>query len=224
MKNFKNKYRKLLPVLVFAFVLSFQTFILYAEENKLNTDLASESKKIPAEEVIVVEPADSEEIKAIEKLPDENTPMPVAPDEIPFEESDAIESESFIFEGIEYEADTEKLYEKVDAMEPTLMVRGKPVEEDDEGRKKERLRGRLTPEKHQLNRRKFYYRWVLKTASGDRIPLKSDLKLLGLVRKEELLDNPVMVTGFFIQSAMNDKLRYFVVERAVPAEEEKTEE
>jgi hypothetical protein len=48
------------------------------------------------------------------------------------------------------------------------------------------------------------------------------LTLLQTVRKEELLDGLVMLTGYYVESPMNAALKYFVVEKAVPAGDIKT--
>lgn len=142
------------------------------------------------------------------------------PDEIPFETDENLNLESEDGENTE---EIKKVYEKIPAMDPTLMVRGSPVEEISETAAKEKLKGTIFPEKHPIRRRKFLYRWVLETSDGKRIPLKSNLKLLTLVRKEELLDGPVLLTGYFVQSGMNENLRYFVVDSAVPAGDAGTE-
>ncbi|GAB4279912.1 MAG: hypothetical protein Kow0029_24120 [Candidatus Rifleibacteriota bacterium] len=117
----------------------------------------------------------------------------------------------------EIKPEPKKTYEKVDPMEPVLMVRGEPVEQICETSRKEKIKGIILPEKHYIKRRRYVYRWVLETDDGMRIPLKSNLHLLTQVRKEELLDGPVMLSGYYVQSGMNEKLRYFVVESAVPA-------
>lgn len=155
--------------------------------------------------------------------PEEIFEAPI-PEDIPFEDGASDESDSQLasasenFEGaVLPENSQEKLYEKTAALEPVLMVRGNPVEEMSENSKKEKLRGRIIPEKRNITRRRYMFRWVLQTEDGRRIPLKSNLKLLSLVRKEELLDGPAMLTGYFVASALNPELRYFNVENAVPA-------
>ncbi len=155
--------------------------------------------------------------------PEEIFEAPI-PEDIPFEDGASDESDSQLASGSEnlegvvlLENSQEKLYEKAAALEPVLMVRGNPVEEMSENSKKEKLRGRIIPEKRNITRRRYMFRWVLQTDDGRRIPLKSNLKLLSLVRKEELLDGPAMLTGYFVASALNPELRYFNVENAVPA-------
>jgi hypothetical protein len=147
-----------------------------------------------------------------------------APDAIPFEDGSSEEpdlqvasaSEEFVNDLLP-EDEEEKLYEKALALDPVLMLRGNPIEEMSETSRKEKLRGRIIPEKRNISRRRYMFRWVLQTDDGRRIPLKSNLKLLTLVRKEELLDGPAMLTGYFVASALNPELKYFNVENAVPA-------
>jgi hypothetical protein len=122
------------------------------------------------------------------------------------------------------EEPVEKLYEKADALEPQLMIAGTPAEEESATQVSEKLNGRIIAEKHPLNRRRHMYRWVLKTADGLRIPLKSNIKLLQEVRRDEVLDSAVSATGRFIQSGFNDNLRYFVVESVVVLDKESTDE
>ncbi|MFZ5949377.1 MAG: hypothetical protein ACOYXC_01630, partial [Candidatus Rifleibacteriota bacterium] len=124
----------------------------------------------------------------------------------------------------EIASEPENLYEKAQSLEPSLMLRGKPVEEVCEADARQRLKGKIVPEKHQIARRRHMLRWVLQTEDHQRIPLKSNLQLLTIVRKEDLLDGPVMLTGYFVKSGFNENLQYFNVEKAVPAgdsEEEK---
>ncbi|MEW6710088.1 MAG: hypothetical protein AB1403_09735, partial [Candidatus Riflebacteria bacterium] len=145
------------------------------------------------------------------------------PDEIPFEDEENLNASS----PGEIASEPEKLYEKAEPMEPSLMLRGKPIEEVCEADARQRLKGKIVPEKQQINRRRHMLRWVLQTEDRRRIPLKSNLQLLTIVRKEDLLDGPVMLTGYFVKSGFNENLQYFNVEKAVPAgdsEEEKTAE
>lgn len=152
--------------------------------------------------------------EAADENPEEIFEAPV-PDEIPFE--DEASASLNLNSDLEMAPEPEKFYEKVDALEPVLMLRGNPVVEAGENIKKERIRGRIIPEKRNIKRRRFMFRWVLQTEDGRRIPLKSNLQLLTLVRKEELLDGPAMLTGYFVASAINPELQYFNVEKAVPA-------
>lgn len=110
------------------------------------------------------------------------------------------------------------LFEKAEALSPTLMTRGKPEDELSDINEIKKITGRLVPEKQPLGRRRHLYRWVLKTDDGRRIPLKSNLKLLTEVRNEKILDGKVNLSGHFIKSGMNEELQYFVVESATFAD------
>lgn len=110
------------------------------------------------------------------------------------------------------------LFEKAEALAPALMTRGKPEDELSDVNEIKKITGRLAPEKQPLGRRRHLYRWVLKTDDGQRIPLKSNLKLLTEVRNEKMLDGKVNLTGHFIKSGMNEELQYFVVESATFAD------
>lgn len=113
----------------------------------------------------------------------------------------------------------ESLYEKAAAMEPVLMVKGAPVDEMSDIDSIEKISGKLVPEKKPLGRRRSVYRWVLKSADGRRIPLKSNLKLLQEVKREKLLDGFVTITGKFVQSGFSGDLRYFIVESVTMIDE-----
>jgi len=118
------------------------------------------------------------------------------------------------------ETASETLYEKAEALEPQLMLAGTPVEEGDEAQQSEKISGRIIPEKKPITRRRHINRWVLKTEDGRRIPLKSNIKLLQEVRRDNILDSEVSLTGRYIRSGLNEKLRYFVVETVVVLEDE----
>lgn len=113
-----------------------------------------------------------------------------------------------------------RLYEKSDPLEPALMTMGKPADVEDDPTKVLKISGMLVPEKHPVGRRRQLDRWVLKTDDGQRIPLKSNLKLLTEVRRENLLDGRVVLSGHYIRSGLNESLRYFAVESAVSAGKE----
>lgn len=117
------------------------------------------------------------------------------------------------------ESEPEILYEKADSLQPVLMVRGAPVDEVSDADSIAKLSGKIVPEQKPLGRRRNLYRWVLKTADQQRIPLKSNLKLLQEVKREKLLDGFVTLTGKFVQSGFSKDLRYFVVESAVIIDE-----
>ncbi|PKL42971.1 MAG: hypothetical protein CVV42_20590, partial [Candidatus Riflebacteria bacterium HGW-Riflebacteria-2] len=53
---------------------------------------------------------------------------------------------------------------------------------------------------------------------------KSNIKLLQEVRRDNILDSEVSLTGRYISSGLNDNLRYFVVESAVILEDEPSDE
>lgn len=109
------------------------------------------------------------------------------------------------------------LYEKVPAMEPSLMVRGEPVDEQSELEQLVKIVGRIVPERQPLGRRRHLYRWVLQTDDGQRIPLKSSIRLLQEVRAEDALEGFVTVSGKFATSGFNKDLRFLTVESVLPA-------
>lgn len=127
-------------------------------------------------------------------------------------------------ESLPEEAIGEGRFEKADALEPHLLLAGTPADEEAEAQVSEKLSGRIIAEKHPLTRRRHMYRWVLKTADGLRIPLKSNIKLLQEVRRDEILDSQVNLTGKFVHSGYDDKLRYFVVESVVLLDADKADE
>ncbi|EKD84322.1 MAG: hypothetical protein ACD_39C00107G0001 [uncultured bacterium] len=125
---------------------------------------------------------------------------------------------------IEEESEPEARFEKADPLEPQLMLAGTPAEEEAEAQVSEKLNGKIIAEKQPLNRRRYLYRWVLKTEDGRRIPLKSNIKLLQEVRRDDVLDSQVNLTGRFIKSGYNDKLQYFVVESVVVLDDKPSDE
>lgn len=108
--------------------------------------------------------------------------------------------------------DAQQTYEKADSLPPALLLRGTPGIDEDSGHKKEDIIGRFVPEPHPLNRRQKFYRWVLETFEGHRVPLKSNLKLLQEIRSEKFLDGFVKLRGYYLESGYNEQLKYFVVE------------
>ena len=181
---------------------------LEAVEKPLEEHLQEKQKSELEDDVEVSDPEVSEDPQDIFEA--------AIPEEIPFEESDentAFDSANMASASVE----PEKVYEKAEALEPALMMRGTIVEEVSETAQKERLRGRIVPEKHAVRRRRHMFRWVLQTDDGRRIPLKSNLRLLTFVRNEEILDGPAMVTGYFVASGMNPDLKFLNVEKIVPA-------
>ncbi|HNX74655.1 MAG TPA: hypothetical protein PKM56_03080 [Candidatus Rifleibacterium sp.] len=109
-------------------------------------------------------------------------------------------------------ADLPGLFEKTAPLEPFLMTAGEPIDNGVDADKNQSLTGHLVPEKQPLGRRKYLYRWVLKTDDGRRIPLKSNLKLMTEVRRENILDGLVTLNGQYTKSGQNAELRYFTVE------------
>ena len=122
------------------------------------------------------------------------------------------------------EAVPEKLFEKADALEPHLLVAGMPVDEQGETQLSAKIRGRIIAEKKPISRRRHLYRWVLKTEDGRRIPLKSNIKLMQEVRREEILDGQVNLTGKYISSGFKNDLQYFVVESIVALDDSSADE
>ena len=149
------------------------------------------------------------------------------PEELEFEKSS--EGEIIASSGTDYLEELASMslvesatYEKVSALQPALMMSNESLINQEEEVKIEKIKGSIIPEKHPVKRRRYLFRWVLKTEDENRIPLKSNLTLLQTVRKEELLDGLVMLTGYYVESPMNPALKYFVVEKAVPAGDIKT--
>ena len=95
-------------------------------------------------------------------------------------------------------------------MEPVLLTQGKPVSEDDESVKEVSYTGLLVPEKIRLARRKYMYRWVLKVDDETRIPLKSNLKLMQELKKEELIDDFVTIEGKMRSSGEDKNVKYLI--------------
>ncbi|MGM0598283.1 MAG: hypothetical protein ACQETH_00580 [Candidatus Rifleibacteriota bacterium] len=151
----------------------------------------------------------------------------VIPEEIKFENDS--EDIDMISSGSQYLEEVASMslvkpvtFEKVPALQPALMKSDESLANREEEVKIEKIKGMIVPEKHPVKRRRYLFRWVLKTEDKKRIPLKSNLTLLQIVRKEKLLDGLVMLTGYYVESAMNQVLKYFVVEKAVPAGDMKT--
>ncbi len=100
-------------------------------------------------------------------------------------------------------------------LEPVLLTQGKPKNDDDESLKTYSYSGLLIPEKQPVTRRKKMIRWTLQLDDGTRIPIKSNLKLLQEVRKEDNLDDYVTITGKMRRSALEEELKYFIPETIV---------
>ena len=110
----------------------------------------------------------------------------------------------------------EKLLKKMsEPLEPVLLTEGKPKSADDESEKVHSYSGLLIPEKQPLGRNKHMLRWVLKLEDGSRIPLKSNLKLLQEVKKENNLNDYVTISGKMRTSALEKDLKYLVPDNIV---------
>lgn len=155
----------------------------------------------------------------INEMPLDEEPAGVAtltwPDSDIDPELSALASQSLLVASGSEPADS--LFEKTPSLEPALMVKGAPVDEQCDLNQTVKLSGQIVPEKQPLGRRRHLFRWVIKTEDGRRIPLKSNLKLLQEVRRENLIDGQVSLTGRFVSSGYNDDLRYFIVESAAAA-------
>jgi len=77
----------------------------------------------------------------------------------------------------------------------------------------ERLEGRLAVEEHLLGKKKFFRRWVIVMANGDKVPLVSNMNLLTAVKTPGILDGYVLAEGKWRNSPSNKELRFFAPER-----------
>lgn len=184
---------------------------IMAEIELLSTPTASDS---------VVEEISSDTAAAdnIEELPIDDSPLP---DQVieEYASDDFAADVASAPEVLVDEVASATLFEKADALEPALMIAGTPEDDEGDAGSSDKINGRIIAEKKPLNRRRHLYRWVLKTADGSRIPLKSNIKLLQEVRRENILDSEVALAGKYVQSGYSDKLRYFVVESVVILDE-----
>ncbi len=85
--------------------------------------------------------------------------------------------------------------------------------EDDRNKSRAEIIGRLVIEEQPVSRRKMLRRWVLKTEAGDRIPLTSNYQLLSSVKKPGIPDEPIKITGRWISSPTEPRLKYFTGDR-----------
>ena len=191
------------------------------EASKLAVDMPEEdpefSNKTVGEEVVIVEEKDTEE--KIDVPDYEKLKGIVSADEI---EDDSSSKKKKKRKEEEKESKTAKTSKKniklrkmSEPMEPVLLTDGKPKSLDDESEKVYTYSGLLIPEKQPLGRKKHMLRWVLKLDDGTRIPLKSNLKLMQEVRKENNLDDFVTISGKIRTSAMEKELRYLVPDSIV---------
>lgn len=179
-------------------------------------DVASDSVAIDGKPLpeVVVEGNEINEMPATEQVVNQEEIIPVSwPDS---DEDPEFASGSPRLQNTASSTDdaSQGLFEKAEALEPALMTMGKPEDDQSDINENQKLSGTIVPEKQPLGRRKHLYRWVLKTDDGNRIPLKSNLKLLTEVRRENILDGKVTLNGRFVKSPLNKELRYFVVDSA----------
>ncbi len=107
-------------------------------------------------------------------------------------------------------------FEKMEGMEPLLISDAEIVSMASDAERKEsmaELTGRLAIEEHHVARRKILRRWVLKTASGDRIPLTLNFQLLSAVKKPGIPDEIVKIVGKWTTSASEPRLKYLTADR-----------
>ncbi len=194
------------------------------EQMPQNTD--TEKSPLPDETAVIenitatdtedIAEEDSEEIVPIQWPDSETDPeFASATSQIPETERPAQEDEML-------EAGKAKeSYEKTAALEPVLMLLGKPADEQCDLNLIKKLTGRLIPEIRRLARKTHLYRWVIETDDGRRFPLKSNLKLLTEVRNEKLLDGRVNLSGQFASAGADADDFYFVVETITAASPEK---
>ena len=174
-----------------------------------------------------------------EDLPydDGSTPLP---DMLPIEEQISSEtSELIILETPEEKEETlkpkkkkkqkrrkkkEPKYEKAEALEPILLEDGNPAKDESETDKVIILIGRIIPEMQAVSRKKKMFRWVLKQEDGNRIPLRSNIKIMQEVKKEDMFEKEIELTGHYQTSGMNSNIKYFIVEKVKEKNEEENSE
>ena len=107
-------------------------------------------------------------------------------------------------------------FDKTEGMEPLLISDAEIVSMASDAERKEsmaELTGRLAIEEHHVARRKILRRWVLKTASGERIPLTLNFQLLSAVKKPGIPDEIVKIVGKWTTSASEPRLKYLTADR-----------
>ncbi len=221
-----------------AFVFLAAPESVFAEELQIKKDVLSpsnpEEKPKSAAEILseleeISKQNDSEEIEeVVEEESSEKSNDPDLDEFLQASEGTDTENAVEIDEADGQSADSQKddkrsdefvgRFEKVSPLEISLITDGNPEEELNEFSEMQKITGRLVPERRRIGRRSYVYRWVLKGEDGSRIPLKSNLKLLSEVKKEDLLDGYVALTGKFIESGFANELRYFMVESVVAME------
>lgn len=207
---------------------------LFMIASSLLAQSASEAVSIetPKSAAEIIKEIEEEALKyqETEKIPEESVPGVSADKDLeeiitesPFDPEDATGTENLDSDDKEFNSVNQthsvSSFEKPASLEPLLILNGKPVDEINELNSVTRISGRLYPEKKLLGRRKFVYRWVLKTGDSQLIPLKSNLKLLQEVKKENNLDGFVTLTGRFVDSGFKSELKYFVIESLTAVDE-----
>lgn len=112
--------------------------------------------------------------------------------------------------------------EKLSPLDPVLLLDASDELDElarEEDEKSETIIGLLKIEEHPIDRRLSVRRWVLETASGTRIPLKSSLAFIMALKKEGILDQPVRLTGVWRPSWGDERLRFFDANRIEPLED-----
>lgn len=107
-------------------------------------------------------------------------------------------------------------FDKAGGMEPLLIKDAEIVSAGSEAERKESMAectGRLAIEEHPVARRKMLRRWILNTASGDRIPLTLNFQLLSAVKKPGIPDETVKIVGKWTTSASEPRLKYLTADR-----------
>ncbi len=112
--------------------------------------------------------------------------------------------------------------EKAPALDPVLLL-GAAEELQalarEEAGKSVTIEGLLKIEEHPVTRRAAVRRWVLETASGTRIPLRSSLAFITELKKDGIFDQPVRLTGVWRPTPGNERLRFFAADRIEPRPE-----
>ncbi|MBP7635533.1 hypothetical protein KBA41_15295, partial [Candidatus Ozemobacteraceae bacterium] len=107
-------------------------------------------------------------------------------------------------------------FDKTEGMEPLLISDAEIVSTPSDAERKEsmaELTGRLAIEEHPIARRKILRRWVLKTDTGDRVPLTLNFQLLSAVKKPGIPDESVKIVGKWTTSASEPRLKYLTADR-----------
>lgn len=107
-------------------------------------------------------------------------------------------------------------FDKMEGIAPLLISDAEVVSTGSDAERTEsmtELTGRLAIEEHPVARRKMLRRWVLKTDSGERVPLTLNFQLLSAVKKPGIPDETVKVTGKWTTSASEPRLKYLTADR-----------